>query len=57
MNNLAAVKKAKLTSNKGRVVIEQIIEETGGKLDAVDGVLIAIRMQDIWIKKVNGDTH
>lgn len=55
MNNLAAVKKAKSTSNKGMVVIEQIIEETGGKLDAVDGVLIAIRMQDIWIKKIKGD--
>lgn len=55
MNNLAAVKKAKSTSNKGMVVIEQIIEETGGKLDAVDGVLIASYVQDIWIKKINGD--
>lgn len=55
MNNLAAVKKAKSTSNKGMIVIEQIIEETGGKLDAVDGVLIASYVQDIWIKKINGD--
>lgn len=55
MNNLAAVKKAKSTSNKGIVVIEQIIEETGGKLDAVDGVLIAIYVQEVWIKKINGD--
>ena len=55
MNNLAAVKKAKSTSNKGMIVIEQIIEETGGKLDAVDRVLIASYVQDIWIKKINGD--
>lgn len=55
MNNLAAVKKAKSTSNKGMVVIEQIIEETGGKLDAVDGVLIASYVQEIWIKKIKGD--
>lgn len=55
MNNLAAVKKAKSTSNKGMVVIEQIIEETGEKLDAVDRVLIASYVQDIWIKKINGD--
>ena len=55
MNNLAAVKKAKSTSNKGMVVIKQIIEETGGKLDAVDGVLIASYAQEIWIKKIKGD--
>ena len=55
MNSLAAVKKAKSTSNKGMVVIKQIIEETGGKLDAVDGVLIASYVQEIWIKKIKGD--
>lgn len=55
MNNLAAVKKAKSTSNKGMVVIKQIIEETGGKLDAVDRVLIASYVQEIWIKKIKGD--
>ena len=55
MNNLAAVKKAKSTSNKGMVVIKQIIEETGGKLDTVDGVLIASYVQEIWIKKIKGD--
>lgn len=55
MNNLAAVKKAKSTSNKGMVVIKQIIEETDGKLDAVDGVLIASYVQEVWIKKINGD--